>query len=115
LTYAEAANIVRASMVESLTRALTVCAMALGVCLATNSSGQELVPETIVSVGENTYKIRVQGKLLHVVGDLARKRASEYCARMKQTVAVKDQSWDLGYGYTLTWSCVPPQPKADRS
>ena len=37
------------------------------------------------------------------------KLASEYCTGTKQIVAVKYRTWDLGYGYTLTWSCIPPQ------
>jgi hypothetical protein len=96
-------------MVDSMTRAIAVCATVLAICLATSNSAQELAPEEIVSVGQNTYKIRVEGKLLHVAAERAMKRASEYCTGMKQIVAVKYRTWDLGYGYTLTWSCVPPQ------
>ena len=96
-------------MVESMTHVLTVCATVFAICLATSSSAQDLAPEKIVSVGQNTYKIRVGGKLLHVAADRAMKLASEYCTGTKQIVAVKYRTWDLGYGYTLTWSCIPPQ------
>jgi hypothetical protein len=93
-------------MVESMTRALTVCATVLAICLATSNSAQDLAAEKIVSVGQNTYKIRVEGKLVHVAAERAMKRASDYCTGMKQTVVVKHRTWDLGYGYTLTWSCI---------
>ncbi len=91
--------------------ALAVCATVLGIFFATKNPAQDLIPEKIVSAGENTYKIRMTGKLVNLAADRAMKRASEYCTRMKQTVTVKYQTWDLGYGYTLTWSCVPPQHK----
>ena len=92
-----------------MTRAITVCATVLVTCLATSTLAEDLPVEKIVSVGQNTFKIRVGGKLLHVAAERAMQRANEYCAGMKQTVIVKYRTWDLGYGYTLTWSCVPPQ------
>jgi hypothetical protein len=98
-------------MVESVTRALTVCATVFAIFLATNIAAQDLAPEEIVAAGANTYKMRTTGKLLNVAADRAMKQASEYCARMKQTVSVKYRTWDLGYGYTLTWSCVSPERK----
>jgi hypothetical protein len=104
-----AANIVSTTMVASMTRAITVCATVLAICLATSNSAQDLAPEKIVSVGQNTYKIRVVGKLVDLSDKRAMKRASEFCTEMKKTMVVNDKTWDLGYGYTLTWSCLPPQ------
>lgn len=94
-----------------MTRALTMYVTVLAICLATSSSAEDLVPGKIVSVGQNTYMIRVTGGFpdLDVDARQAMKRAREYCAGMKQTVVVKGQAWDMGYGYTLTWSCLPPQ------
>ena len=63
--------------------------------------------EKIVSVGQNNFKIRVEGKLLDVAAERAMQRANEYCDGMKQTVIVTYRTWDLGYGYTLTWNCLP--------
>jgi hypothetical protein len=92
-----------------MTRAITVCVTVLVTCLATSTSAEDLPVEKIVSVGQNTFKIRVGGKLLHVAAERAMQRANEYCAGMKQTVIVKYRTWDMGYGYTLTWNCQPPQ------
>jgi len=93
-----------------MTRAITACATVLAMSLATSHAAEEdLTPEKIVSVGQNTYKIRVGGKLLDVAAERAMKRASEYCTGIKRSVVVKYRTWDLGYGYTLTWSCLPPQ------
>ena len=64
--------------------------------------------EKIVSVGQNTFKIRVEGKL-DVAAERAMLRANEHCAGMKQIVIVKYRTWDMGYGYALTWNCQPPQ------
>ena len=93
-----------------MTRAITVGAAILAVCLATRNSAENLAAETIVSVGQHTYRIHVAGKLLHVAAQHAMNRASAYCTGMKKTVVVKYRTWDLGYGYTLTWSCLAPQP-----
>ena len=92
-----------------MTRAITVCATFLAICLATSSLAEDLPNEKIVSVGPNTYKIRVGGKPLDIAAKQAMKRATEYCARTKQTVIVKYEAFDMGYGYRLTWSCLPPQ------
>lgn len=92
-----------------MTRAFTVCATVLAICLATSSSAQGLSVDKIIAVGPNTYKIREEGKLFHINAQRAMKRAREYCAGMKKTVVAKGQTWDLGYGYTLTWSCLPPK------
>jgi hypothetical protein len=98
-----------AAVVESMTRAIAVCATVFAICLATSNSAQDLAPDEIVSVGQNTYKLRVVDKLIDVADKRAMKRASEYCTRMKQTMVVKYKTFDVGYGYTLTWSCLPPQ------
>lgn len=93
-----------------MTRAITVCATVLAICLGTSYAAEEdLTPDKIVSVGQNEYKIRMVNQDLHVAAERAMKRASEYCTGMKKTVVVKYRTWDLGYGYTLTWSCLPPQ------
>jgi hypothetical protein len=99
-----AANIPSATVVAAVTRAITVCAAVLAICLATTNSAGDLPIEKIVSVGQNTFKIRVADKLLDVAAERAMKRANEYCAGMKQAVVEKYRTWDLGYGYTLTWS-----------
>lgn len=94
-----------------MTRALTMYATVLAICLATSSSAADLAPGKIVSVGRNTYMIRLAGGYpdLDVDARQAMRRAREYCAGMEQTVVVKGQAWDMGYGYTLTWSCLSSQ------
>lgn len=88
-----------------MTRVITVYATVLAVCLVTRGSAEDLPIDKIVSIDQNRFKIRFAGrKYLHDARDQMR-RANEYCAAMKQTVVVKDQTWDLGYGYTRTWSC----------
>lgn len=44
-----------------MTRALTMYATVLAICLATSSSAGDFAPGKIVSVGQNIYMIRVTG------------------------------------------------------
>jgi hypothetical protein len=92
---------------RSVTCAITACAGLLALCLATGSSAQGLSLDKIASVAPNTYMIREGDRLFDVDAQRAMKRAREYCARMRKTVVTRGQTWDVGYGYTLTWSCEP--------
>lgn len=86
---------------------LTVATI-LAVCgPGSSSSEQELTPGEIVVVGKNAYKLRVTDDRIDVADRQAMKRAREYCARMHQTVVVKDKLFEMGFGYMLTWSCAP--------
>jgi hypothetical protein len=103
-----AAHIGGAMVVEPMTRAFFICAAVLATRIATSNSAQDSVPGEIISVGQNTYRIRLVNEPIDVADRRAMKRAGEYCARMKQTMVVRDKTFDMGYGYTLTWSCLPP-------
>jgi hypothetical protein len=92
-----------------MTRANAVCVMGLAVCLTTSTSAQDLSPGEIVSEGQNTYRIRVFNERLDIAEAQAKKRASEYCIRMKKTMVVENGIWNMGYGYLLIWRCIPPQ------
>lgn len=97
------------AMVATMMRAIAVCASVLASCVATGNSAQDLTPGKIVSVGQNTYKVRVVNEPVDVADRQAMKRASEHCAKMNQTMVVKSKAFDMGYGYTLTWTCRPLQ------
>lgn len=75
-------------------------------CLPPRNSGQDLPPGRVVRAGPDTYKIRVGGPL-DIAENLALNRAGEYCARMKKTIAVTYQAFDVDYGYRITWKCLP--------
>ena len=94
-------------MVVPVMRAIVVGAAAMATCFVTRNSAQTLPLEKIVRVGQDTYKIRVEGRI-DVADSIAKNRASEYCARMKRIVVVKYEAFDMGEGYRLTWSCLPP-------
>jgi len=86
---------------------LITAATVLTACGSKSESlGQDLRPGEIASVGNDSYEIRLTSKPMEAWDKEAMKRASEYCARTGQTVVVKNKTLDLGYGYTLTWSCV---------
>lgn len=87
--------------------AIVVSAVAMAACIVTSNSAQVLPLENIVRVAQDTYKIRVEGHI-DVADSLAKNRASEYCARMKKIMVVKYEAFDMGDGYRLTWSCLPP-------
>ncbi len=98
-----------------MTRAVVVCAAVLATCIATSNSAQNLAPGEIVSAGQDTYRTRVISDAIDKPLDIdvadthAMRLASEHCAKTKKTMIVKDKTIDMGYGYTLTWSCRPPQ------
>ena len=79
----------------------------MGVSTSPGAQAQDLVPGEIVSVGQNTYRLRITGKLIGVADRQAKKRARDYCTQMSRTMLVKGITFDMGYGYTLTWTCLP--------
>lgn len=93
----------------SMTRVIVICMAVLAICVSTSNLAQDLTPGEVVSIGQNTYKIRITNELPGVADRRAMKLASEYCTRINRTMVVKDITFDAGYGYTLTWSCLPPQ------
>lgn len=98
-----------AMVTTMMMRAIVVCAAVLAICLATSSLAKGPASGEIVRVGKGIYKLRMTNELIATADRQAMKRAREYCARMNQTMEVKNKTFDMGYGYTLTWSCVPSQ------
>ena len=78
-----------------MTRPIAICATVVAICFATSNSAHDLPNEKIVSVGENTYMIRVGGKPVDVAIKEAMKRATEYCAGTKQTMIIKYEAFDM--------------------
>jgi len=63
-----------------------------------NSEGYRQASE-IVPVGPDTYKITVTGPQANGKGEsVAKKRAAQYCAVMRQSVVVKFEAFDMGAG-----------------
>jgi len=91
-------------------RAIRMYGAVLATCIATSSAAQHIEPEEIVSLDHHLYKIRIvneSGPLnVDVADGRALKRATKFCAKRKMSVVVKDKTFDMGDGYTLTWECV---------
>jgi hypothetical protein len=62
----------------------------------------------VVPKGQDIYWIHVGGGPdVEGFDKQARQRARGYCAQMRRPiVVVKSESWDMGYGLTLTFTCV---------
>ena len=96
-----------------MTRAIAIYGAAITICIATSSSAQHIEPGHIISLGQNLYKIRLvneTGPLNVEVADRnAMKLAAGFCVGMKKSMVVKGKTFDMGYGYTLTWECLQPK------
>jgi hypothetical protein len=84
---------------EPMMRTTLVCAAILASCLATSISAQKVAAGEIVVVGRSTYTLWVADDRIAVADKQAMKRASEYCARLNQTMGVKGKLFDMGFGY----------------
>ncbi len=93
-----------------MTRSIAMSGVVLAICIATSSAAQHIEPGKIVSLGHHVYTIRIvneSGPLnVDIADGRAMKQATEFCARRKRSVVVKDKTFDMGSGYTLTWGCV---------
>lgn len=94
-------------------RSIAMYAAVLAIFISTSSAAQHIEPGEIVSLGNHVYKIRLvneNGPLkVDVADNRAMRRAAEFCARGNRSMVVKDKTFDMGYGYTLTWECARQQ------
>jgi hypothetical protein len=99
----------------SLRRALIVYAIACASFIAVNDAAASY----ITPVGTSRYKISVPTcEVSHCEGfpspkfrnyDDIRQHARQYCEKMEMKMVITYAAFDIGPGYTVIFSCIPPK------